>query len=83
MAWQYNRPDIGEGMVQAFRRAGSMTTTSRTFELAGLEPAATYTVDDLDTPGTVIKTGAELMDPGLQVDISNQPGSALITYSRN
>jgi len=35
MAWQFNRSDIGAGMVQAFRRADSFYESAR-FKLNGL-----------------------------------------------
>ncbi|MDO8303138.1 MAG: alpha-galactosidase, partial [Sedimentisphaerales bacterium] len=82
IAWQYDRPDIGQGLVQAFRRPGSLTATSMTFKLQGLEPAASYTVTNLDG-GTSTKTGNELMNTGLSITIPASPGSALIRYTKN
>ena len=83
MAWQYNSPEQGEGVVQAFRRENNSDFCSRPFKLKNLEPEATYTVDDLDTPGTITMTGSELMNPGLRLEISDAPGSAVITYNKN
>ena len=37
IAWQFDRPDLGEGMVQAFRRGESVYEAAR-FRLRGLEP---------------------------------------------
>ena len=83
IAWQFDRYDLNEGMVQAFRRPNAAATSSMTFALRGLDPTANYTVDDLDTPGTVTMTGTVLMNPGLSVMIGSAPGSAIITYSKN
>ena len=83
IAWQYDSPEIGEGLVEAFRRANSVTTSSMIFKLSGLDPSATYTIDDLDTPGTITRSGSELMNTGLLVNIPSEPGSALITYVKN
>ena len=47
MAWQFDRPEAGEGMVQAFRR-DECGDAAKTFRLQGLDPAATYEVTDLD-----------------------------------
>jgi alpha-galactosidase len=81
IGWQYDRPDIGQGLVQAFRRPNN-NTSSMTLKLYGLDPAATYTVDDFDTPGTIMMSGSELLNTGLQVTIARQPGSALIKYQK-
>ena len=83
IAWQLDRPDLNEGMVQAFRRPNAAANSSMTFTLRGLDPTADYTVDDLDTPGTVTMTGTAIMNPGLPVTIGSAPGSAIITYSKN
>ncbi len=79
MAWQFHRPDRGEGLVQAFRRDHSFYESAR-FKLRGLEANARYRVANLDTPETKEMTGRELMDKGLSVSITNQPGAAMITY---
>jgi alpha-galactosidase len=81
MAWQFNRPEEGDGVVQAFRRPSS-TVAAMTFNLKGLDSGATYTVTNLDG-GVSTKTGDELMNTGLTVNISSTPGSALITYTKN
>jgi hypothetical protein len=47
MAWQFDRPQEGEGVVQAFRRAGN-SDASATFRLRGLEPDAVYVLTNLD-----------------------------------
>ena len=39
LAWQYDRPEAGEGLVQAFRRPQSADSI-RVFRLRGLEPTA-------------------------------------------
>ncbi len=47
MAWQFNRPVEGDGMVQAFRRPDSKTD-SLVLKLNALDAAATYRVQDAD-----------------------------------
>ena len=81
MAWQYDRPEIGEGLIEVFRRPASIIS-EMTFQLQGLEPSATYTVTNLDG-GSSIKTGDDLMNIGLTINISDAPGSALIIYTKN
>ena len=79
MAWQFHRPDLGEGFVQAFRRDGSFYESAR-FKLRGLEASARYRVTSLDAPEEKDMTGRELMEQGLPVSITDQPGAAIITY---
>jgi alpha-galactosidase len=81
LAWQFHRTDLGAGLIQAFRRPESAYEVAR-LKLSGLEPAATYSVVDLDDPGECEMTGRKLMDEGLAIAIKDQPGAALITYSR-
>ncbi len=81
MAWQYDRPELGEGVVVAFRRPGSPYGSAR-FKLRGLDPAARYRVSNLDTSAGQEITGAELSDRGLPVVLKQPPDSALLTYRR-
>jgi alpha-galactosidase len=79
MAWQFHRADLGEGLVQAFRRQEASAATE-TYRLCDLEPTATYTVTDLDKPQRVRRTGRELMERGLTINLSQRPAAALVTY---
>jgi alpha-galactosidase len=81
MAWQFNRSDIGEGMVQAFRRADSFYESAR-LKLHGLDPDANYTITNFDFPDKTSMTGKELMEKGLPVTIADQPGAVVITYQK-
>jgi alpha-galactosidase len=81
MAWQFDVPEKGEGMVQAFRR-DECGEAKATFKLRGLDPAATYEVTDLDV-GTPAKiSGKSLMEDGLAVEIKDKPGAAILTYKK-
>jgi alpha-galactosidase len=81
MAWQFDLPERGEGMVQAFRRPETASESIRT-RLRGLEPAGVYTLVNLDVPGSTEMTGRELMESGLPVAIKNRPGAAIVTYRK-
>lgn len=81
MAWQFNRPEQGDGIVQAFRRADSSFECSR-FILRGLDPAARYAIVDFDSPGEAAFLGRELMEQGLPVSIKSRPGGVIITYRK-
>ena len=81
MAWQFDRPDLGQGVVQAFRRADSPYESAR-FKLRGLDPEARYIVIHLDVPGRTEATGRELMEQGLRVVLEERPGAAIVIYQR-
>jgi alpha-galactosidase len=71
IAWQFNRPEEGDGVVQAFRRArcGNASLVCR---LRGLDPDARYEVTNFDVPGTTLASGKDLMEKGLTVEIPDQ-----------
>jgi alpha-galactosidase len=79
IGWQFDRPEDGKGVVQAFRRPQSLYETAR-FKLRGLEPDARYTLKNFDVPGTTEATGKEQAEKGLLVTIPDQPGAVIITY---
>jgi alpha-galactosidase len=81
MAWQFDRPEKGEGSVQAFRRDKCIFETGR-LKLQGLDPAATYEVTDLDINKPQQISGKELSEKGLSVTIPDQPGAVVVTYKK-
>jgi alpha-galactosidase len=82
LAWQFHDSSKGEGVVQAFRRSGSIFFGAR-FPLRGLDPEARYEIQDLDAPGTTVKTGKELAEGGLRVEIPERPGAAVLLYKKS
>jgi alpha-galactosidase len=83
VAWQFDRPEQGQGMLQVFRRPESIYR-SADFPLRGLDPEAKYTVTNLDKPEAKYQaTGRELMDRGVTVEIPDRPGAVVITYKVN
>jgi alpha-galactosidase len=81
IAWQFDRPEVGEGVVQAFRRA-ECNEESAKFRLRGLDPNAVYVLTNLDVAGSTEMTGRELLDAGLPVVMKEKPGAAIITYKK-
>lgn len=79
IAWQFHKPDLGEGMVQAFRRAES-PDGSACYKLHGLDPESRYIVTDLDKTMPLQMSGRELMHNGLPVSIQKKPGAVVLTY---
>ncbi len=81
MAWEFNRPKLGEGMIQAFRRPASLYESAQ-FNLRGLDPDARYEVRNVDLPGLQTLSGRELMDEGIRITLARKPSSALLIYNR-
>ena len=81
-AWQFNRPEQGDGMIQAFRQ-NENNVPAKDVRLRGLDPTAMYEFTDLDggVPSTV--SGADLMQRGLHVEIAGKPGAAIIVYKKS
>ena len=80
LAWQFDSPESGKGMVQVFRRAESSYESAR-FKLRNLNPDARYVVTNLDTPDTKPEfTGRDLMERGLLVIAPGQPSAIILTY---
>lgn len=79
IAWQFNRPEEGQGVVQAFRRPESPYESAR-FRLRGLDRDGHYELKDFDREGTTEATGADLLEQGLLVESPRQPGAVIITY---
>jgi alpha-galactosidase len=81
MAWQFDVPEKGKGVVEAFRRPGAMEA-SLTVKLRGLDPGASYRVDDLDAKGSRVLSGRELMEKGLRIERPATPASAIVCYRK-
>jgi alpha-galactosidase len=80
-AWQFNRPEQGDGMVQAFRRDEDEEPT-KDLRLRGLDPTATYEITNLDTKTPTTVSGSDLMQQGLHVEIKEKRGAAIIVYKK-
>jgi alpha-galactosidase len=78
IASQYHRPDLGEGMVLAFRRPESPDARV-VLSLHGLDRHATYALRYLGAAREATRTGGSLMD-GLPVELAEKPQSELILY---
>ncbi len=81
VAWQFDRPDLGAGVVIAFRRQRS-PFPAMIGRLRGLDPLACYEVTDRDDDATRTVTGRELVETGLAIRIAEAPGSRLLFYRR-
>ena len=81
MAWQFDRPETGEGVVQAFRRAEN-ASESAGFRLRGLGPGRRLCLDQSRRAGATEMTGRELLDSRPASGLEEKPGAAIITYKK-
>jgi alpha-galactosidase len=81
IAWQFYRPEQGDGVVQAFRRARNDEPT-QTLRLRGLDPAASYKITNFDEKVPTTATGADLMETGLTVHLPAKPAAAVVVYQK-
>jgi len=81
IAWQFDCPEIGEGVVQVFRRPNSIYESAR-LPLRGLDPEAQYTVTNLDEEKPQQVSGRELIEKGPLVNVPTRPGAAVIIYKK-
>jgi alpha-galactosidase len=81
MAWQFDRPEVGEGIVQVFRRPGCVQDSLK-LRLRGIDRETMYEVRDADQKEVRCVTGKELMSDGLTVTLPSKPAAALITYRK-
>ncbi len=81
--WQFDRPDLGQGLAICFRRSASRDA-ARDVSLQGLDPDARYEVtfaETYDVKEKRLLTGRELTR--LRVEIGKAPGSLLVRYSKS
>jgi len=81
MAYQFDLPDSGEGMVVVLKRPES-DYTQAAFPLQGLQADAVYAIRNLDTNESTSLKGTALMQKGLQATLMKQPDSAVFCYRR-
>lgn len=82
IAWQFNRPEVGQGMLQAFRRGDSVYESAR-LRLHGLDAGAKYRVTNLDeSEREVVMSGSALISEGALLAIPDRPGAVFVSYAR-
>lgn len=84
LAWQFDRPELGRGVVQGFRRPSALQRTLRV-KLRGLDPTASYRFTELDEAGrhpTRTVAGREVMENGLELTSVESPGAVNVLYEK-
>lgn len=79
--YQFDNPDLKAGCAILFRRE-KCPDAIKAIHLNGVDPNSSYEVTNLDTASTTEIKGRELIENGLSVSIKDQPGSALILYTK-
>jgi alpha-galactosidase len=80
-AWQYDRPDLGAGVVLVFRRPQSPLIEAK-FPLKGLEAESIYEFRDTDSGALTLLSGKECLERGLYVAMPDKPASRLFIYRK-
>ena len=81
MAYQLDRPDLGEGMVVVLKRPRSPYQSAR-LPLKGIQEKSDYLITHLDTGDQTTVPGEELLTKGVEVVLKANPDSALLVYKR-
>ena len=81
IAWQFHDPESGRGVIQAFRRAES-GGAALPVQLRGLDPAARYSVRNLDKPEPSEVTGKDLMSGSFQLELPNPRSAGVWIYDK-
>jgi alpha-galactosidase len=81
MAWQFDRPEAGEGFVQAFRREHAIDYFM-VFKLSGLDVKSEYEVTDVQNGDIKRIYGSELVSTGLTVFLTARRQAAVILYRK-
>jgi alpha-galactosidase len=81
MAFQFDRPAAGSGVVLVFRRPDAQAATRR-FILHGLDAGRQYRIENFDLSGRELLSGRSLMSQGLKFSLMDAPASAIVHYER-
>jgi hypothetical protein len=81
MAFQFDRPAAGSGVVLVFRRPDAKATTMR-FILHGLDVGRQYRIENFDLSSKEQLSGKSLMHQGLEFSLLKAPASAIVHYER-
>ena len=81
VAWQYDRPEVGSGVLQVFRRPQSPSDSMR-LKLSGLNPRANYRLYNYNDATVMRYQGDALLEEGLFITLPTCPGSVTISYEK-
>ncbi len=76
---QFNCPENGDGMVQAFRHEKSPFAVAD-FKLSGLDASKTYRITDLDDNSFYDASGEDLMNNGINIKTASARSAKIYVY---
>lgn len=79
LAYQFDRPDLGEGVVFAFRRP-SCSQTTLFVQLGGVAENADCEIENVDSGKKIRYKGTELIASGLRIEAESKPESVVLVY---
>ena len=82
MVWQFNRPETGEGMVQAFFRPNVQSILGIRLALRDLQPDASYEITQYGSDKKTTHSGEELMTKGLNIYMDSLPEAVMMSYKK-
>ena len=74
VAWQFDRPEEGRGLIQAIRLPAAPAESLRVY-LQSLKADATYTFENAETGETRTHSGADLISRGFEVALPARSGA--------
>ena len=74
LAWQFDRPELGRGLVQAIRFADA-PAKSHTVHLQGIDPEAAYHFENPETGATRDLSGQDLVAAGFRLKLPARSGA--------
>jgi alpha-galactosidase len=80
MAYQLDRPDLGQGVVIAYRRS-LCPYPMAILKLFDLDRKRSYRFKNLNTDKSKVYQGAVLMDQGLKIELGETPKSVIFWYA--
>ncbi len=81
LAWQFDRPEQGDGIVEAFRREKTEKASAK-FHLSGIDASARYEITVFDSGRSASLGGSELIEHGLPLVIKAKPDAMVVRYRR-
>jgi alpha-galactosidase len=81
IAWEFVRPDQGDGMIQAFRREDCTIAETRLM-LHHLKPDARYEFTDLDSGRTTRLSGTQAMNEGISLGAAAPRTALILTFKQ-
>ena len=79
LAYQLDRPDLGEGMIVVLKRPKSLYTSAH-LALQGLDGGASYKVSELEDKNQKVYSGKDMLEKGIEVNLAEKPDSMLLFY---